>query len=77
VHDVAICENQAIGREQKAGAPAAALLGLVSMPLPHRLMDFDVYDRRSHSLDGRGDRAGIGVQQKGIVQNRIRARRHP
>jgi len=69
VHDVAIGENQSIGREDEAGAAATALAGLArtsSACRLERLMYFNVYYRRADSLNRSRDCPRIRVEQDSV-----------
>jgi hypothetical protein len=70
VHDVAIGENQSIGREDEAGAASTAFARLTrtrsACRLEQRLMYFNVYYRRTDSLNRCGDRQRVRVEQAGV-----------
>ena len=69
VHDVAIGENQSIGREDEAGAASTALAGLTRTSSACRLelLYFNVHYRRTDSLNRSRDRPRVGVEQASVA----------
>ncbi|MGD1215946.1 MAG: hypothetical protein ABR861_13270 [Terriglobales bacterium] len=66
VHDVAIGEDQSIGREDEAGAASTALAGLTRTSSAASLMYFNVHYRRTDSLNRGGDRQRGRVEQASV-----------
>jgi hypothetical protein len=60
VHDVAVGEDQTVGREDEAGAVPPGLPLAIA-----RALDGD--DRRPDELDGPDDRLGVSVQKGAVV----------
>ena len=66
MHDVAIGEDQSIGREDEAGAASTALAGLTRTSSAASLMYFNVHYRRTDSLNRGGDRQRGRVEQASV-----------
>src|SRR5213594_1935212 len=75
MHHVTVRQDEAVRREDKAGAIAAHLLttARISRPMMSRLVvDFDVDDRGADLFRGGDHRSRIGIQNLVIGRGRLR-----
>ena len=66
MHDVAVGEDEAVGREDKSRAATLAFARFSRARASCRLRNGDMHDRRADALDGAGDRGGVRVQQSPV-----------